>query len=169
MFEYAFLDHDLSTIGKRLKDSRGIGPSDPHPNDVRRVWEAFVHLITGDNLTKAARSELVTNHIQKTNSEAALFSQAYLGNVYVNQDSHAKSKVSNLNVLLTEALQPEHFQRYVKQTILMMHLISPIHVPARLSGKEEDRAAIASYLDEQIEEELAALNWASGHSTGDSN
>ncbi|AQQ15753.1 hypothetical protein CGLAU_09000 [Corynebacterium glaucum] len=124
----------------------------PSANEVRRVWEAFTHFEVGENLTDASTSESVLEHIKAVSPHAERFVKRFPGRVFVNTDSHSRNQFLALNLTLAPALSERNYHQYVEETLLMMHAISSVHIPARLRIEELERADIQNVLDSRLKQ-----------------
>lgn len=119
-------------------------------NDVRRVWEAFVHFEIGETATDASVSSRVRHYLIQANPDVGEFIDSYPGRVFVNPDSHSREQISGFKFELPPTLEEEDFGRYVKDTLCFMHMISPFHIPARLADGNQTADEIGKNLDEAV-------------------
>lgn len=110
------------------------------PNDVRRVWEAFATFELGENPTNAIDSPRVRALLVAMDEESvdgpdySFFFKAFPGRSFLHADSHSSVQTRNFDYYMTPALDDSGLRRFVAGVLLLMHAISPLHIPARMGG-----------------------------------
>lgn len=73
----------------------------PPPNDVRRVWEAFLSFELGEtSIANMDSLKKLSGHFSK-NQKVERFMRVFIPQLFINNDSHAKSQVMSGNLYLT--------------------------------------------------------------------
>ena len=104
----------------------------PPPNDVRRVWEAFLSFELGEtSIAKMDSLKKLSGYFNK-NQKVERFMRVFIPQLFINNDSHAKSQVMNGNLYLTPTLDGKPYEDFVKNIVCFMHLVSPRHIAWRM-------------------------------------
>ena len=126
----------------------------PSPNDVRRVWEAFLSFELGE--TSIANMDSIKNlsaHFSD-NRKVEKFMKVFIPQLFINNDSHAKSQVMNGNLYLTPTLEGKPYEDFVKNIVCFMHIVSPYHIAWRIGGKNDEKKERQQKLHELLESML---------------
>ena len=59
--------------------------------------------------------------------------------------------------MLLPTLSEPDFRRYVREMLYLIHIISPAHIPGRLSNGAADFVKIKKLLDDEVIAEIGAL------------
>ena len=114
------------------------------PNEVRRVWEAFLRFELGESkISDRSALNRVSCFYGKQSLEYK-FLEAFMSYVYINQDSHSSDQMLFENFDLIPILGRHEFEKHIRQIILFMRLVAPHHIPSRLASKLKD---ITTYRD----------------------
>ena len=104
----------------------------PPPNDVRRVWEAFLSFELGEtSIANMDSLKKLSGYFSK-NQKIEKFMRVFIPQLFINNDSHAKSQVMNGNLYLTPTLEGKPYEDFVKNIVCFMHLVSPRHIVWRM-------------------------------------
>lgn len=104
----------------------------PPPNDVRRVWEAFLSFELGEtSIANMDSLKKLSGYFSK-NQKIERFMRVFIPQLFINNDSHAKSQVMNGNLYLTPTLDGKPYEDFVKNIVCFMHLVSPRHIAWRM-------------------------------------
>lgn len=104
----------------------------PPPNDVRRVWEAFLSFELGEtSIANMDSLKKLSGYFSK-NQKIERFMRVFIPQLFINNDSHAKSQVMNGNLYLTPTLEGKPYEDFVKNIVCFMHLVSPRHIAWRM-------------------------------------
>ncbi|WP_183070913.1 AAA family ATPase [Corynebacterium diphtheriae] len=128
----------------------------PTSNEVRRVWEAFTTFHLGERLTTAAASPAVRSYFASRGEQYIQFLDRYAGRNFLNPDSHSEFQLRNFDFMLLPTLSKPDFQRYVREMLYLIHIISPAHIPGRLSNGADDFVKIKKLLDDAVIAEIGA-------------
>lgn len=104
----------------------------PPPNDVRRVWEAFLSFELGETSIANMESLKKLSGYFSKNQKIEKFMRVFIPQLFINNDSHAKSQVMNGNLYLTPTLEGKPYEDFVKNIVCFMHLVSPRHIAWRM-------------------------------------
>ena len=116
----------------------------PHFNDVRRVWEAFLKFELGeDKISNRNAMDRVSYFHDKKSAEGKFLESFAIYN-YINQGSHSFDNMVEYDFDLAPPLSEDESRGYIQKIILFMHMVSPHHIPCRLSRKMDD---ISEYRD----------------------
>ena len=104
----------------------------PAPNDIRRVWEAFLSFELGEtSIANMDSLKKLSGYFSK-NQKVERFMRVFIPQLFINNDSHAKSQVMNGNLYLTPTLEGKPYEDFVKNIVCFMHLVSPRHIAWRM-------------------------------------
>lgn len=116
------------------------------PNDLRRVWEAFVVFELGENVSDVAHSPKVMAFFEEKGSLYRDFLQSFPSRIFVHVDSHSANQVRAGNFALEDALNSEDYRRFTQDMLCFMYIVAPYHVLSRLFSSrakiEEGRTAL---------------------------
>lgn len=112
----------------------------PASNEVRRVWEAFLRFEMGQSSVASRSSiekiqEFFRDNEMKKEYE---FVDKFISQVFINEGSHSGHQMLGDNISLQPAMDPVNFQRFVKEILSFMHLVSPHHIALRMGGGFEN-------------------------------
>lgn len=122
----------------------GKGIDSLSPNEVRRVWEAFLRFELGESKISNRNAMDRVACFYDDQSVEYNFLKSFISYVYINQDSHSGSQMLFENFNLIPILGRHEFEKHIRQIILFMRLVAPHHIPSRLASKLKD---IATYRD----------------------
>ena len=110
----------------------------PAPNDVRRVWEAFLSFELG--MTSIAEMGVMKKLSESFSKDERMerFIKIFIPQLFINSDSHSKSQVMNGNLYLTPTLDGKPYEDFVKNIVCFMHLVSPRHIAWRMKKTQEE-------------------------------
>lgn len=104
----------------------------PPPNDVRRVWEAFLTFELGEtSIANMDSLKKLSGYFSK-NQKIERFMRVFIPQLFINNDSHAKSQVMNGNLYLTPTLDGKPYEDFVKNIVCFMHIVAPRHIAWRM-------------------------------------
>lgn len=120
----------------------------PAPNDVRRVWEAFVMFELG--MTSIAEMGEMKNLSASFAKDQRIerFVRIFIPQLFINTDSHAKSQAINGNLYLNPTLVGEPYEDFVKSIVCFMHIIAPRHIAWRMKKYKGEGKKILEFVDE---------------------
>lgn len=120
----------------------------PAPNDVRRVWEAFVMFELG--MTSIAEMGAMKNLGASFAKDQRIerFVRIFIPQLFINTDSHAKSQVINGNLYLTPTLVGKPYEDFVKSIVFLMHIIAPRHIAWRMKKSDREGRNILKFVKE---------------------
>lgn len=122
----------------------------PNPNDVRRVWEAFLCFEFGET---SISNLSILNRIKKcfsVNDKVEKFIDCFIPQLFINVDSHAADQIKNGNFYLEPIVKGDSYREFVKQLLCFMHIIAPYHIAWRLRGKDEEVEIRKDKLDKTL-------------------
>ncbi|MBS5102279.1 MAG: AAA family ATPase [Rothia mucilaginosa] len=119
----------------------------PPPNDVRRVWEAFLMFELGmaSIAEMGAMKNLSASFAKDQRIER--FVRIFIPQLFINTDSHAKSQVINGNLYLTPNLVGKPYKDFVKSIVCCMHIIAPRHIAWRMKKYKGEEKKILDFVD----------------------
>lgn len=119
----------------------------PRANDVRRVWEAFLCFELGE--TAISDMNMLKNMIEcfGLSQKTEEFIKGFMPQLFINLDSHAKDQVRDGNFYLEPGLVGDPYKDFVKHILCFIHIVSPMHIPSRISGKNEEKKERKRELD----------------------
>ncbi|WP_294625150.1 AAA family ATPase [uncultured Rothia sp.] len=126
----------------------------PHFNDVRRVWEAFLKFELGEDQISNRNAVDRVSCFHDKKSPEGIFLESFIIYNYINQGSHSLDSVADYDFDFAPPLSVGESREYIKKIILFMHMVSPHHIPCRLSRKMEDIYGYRHSLDELYNEEV---------------
>ena len=127
----------------------------PPPNDVRRVWEAFLTFELGETSIANMESLKKLSGYFSKNQKIERFMRVFIPQLFINNDSHAKSQVMNGNLYLTPTLDGKPYEDFVKNIVCFMHLVSPRHIAWRMKKSSgENVQDFVAKLDNLVREVL---------------
>lgn len=120
----------------------------PTPNDVRRVWEAFLSFELG--MTSIAEMGAMKNLSASFAKDQRIerFVRIFIPQLFINSDSHSKSQVINGNLYLRPTLVGKPYEDFVKNILSFMHIIAPRHVVWRMKKYKGEEKKILDFVDE---------------------
>lgn len=114
------------------------------PNEVRRVWEAFLRFELGESKISDRSAIDRAACFYDDQSPEYKFLNSFISYVYINQDSHSGNQMLFENFDLIPILGRREFEKHIRQIILFMRLVAPSHIPSRLAKRKNQ---IAGYRD----------------------
>lgn len=126
----------------------------PTPNDIRRVWEAFLCFELGETSIANMNILRTMKECCNLNSKEEKFLDAFIPQVFLNIDSHSKEQIRSGNYFLAPALEGSQYEYFVKQIICFIHMVSPYHIAWRIGGNNSDKKEYQQKLDELLENML---------------
>lgn len=127
----------------------------PSPNDVRRVWEAFLTFELGEtSIANMDSLKKLSGYFSK-NQKIERFMRVFIPQLFINNDSHAKSQVMNGNLYLTPTLDGKPYEDFVKNIVCFMHIVAPRHIAWRMKKTQgENPYDSVAKLDNLVREVL---------------
>lgn len=117
----------------------------PAPNEVRRVWEAFLRFELGvSSVSDRKAIEKIRDYYDEESAEYE-FLDSFMSYAFIHQDSHSALQMLFFNFSLFPVLSDEDFRKHIKQIICFIHIVSPLHIASRLSN---DGAEAQEYREE---------------------
>ena len=117
--------YDFALLGEKV-------PVVPAPNDIRRVWEAFLSFELGEtSIANMDSLKKLSGYFSK-NQKVERFMRVFIPQLFINNDSHAKSQVMNGNLYLTPTLDGKPYEDFVKNIVCFMHIVAPRHIAWRM-------------------------------------
>ena len=136
------IDEYKNILGKMYGVAVGKEDAEiPAPNEVRRVWEAFLRFELGvSSVSDRKAIEKICNYYGENSTEYK-FLDSFMSYAYIHQDSHSASQMLFYNFSLFPVLSDEDFRKHIRQIICFIHIVSPLHIASRLSndGKEAQK------------------------------
>ncbi len=106
----------------------------PAPNEVRRVWEAFLRFELGvSSVSDRKAIEKIRDYYDEESDEYK-FLDSFMSYAFIHQDSHSASQMLFFNFSLFPVLSDEDFRKHIRQIICFIHIVSPLHIASRLSN-----------------------------------
>lgn len=106
----------------------------PVPNEVRRVWEAFLRFELGvSSVSDRKAIEKIRDYYSEESSKYK-FLDSFMSYAFIHQDSHSASQMLFFNFSLFPVLSDEDFRKHIRQIICFIHIVSPLHIASRLSN-----------------------------------
>ncbi|WP_315284970.1 AAA family ATPase [Rothia mucilaginosa] len=136
--EYRDILHKMFDVATQ----KGKGIDFISPNEVRRVWEAFLRFELGESEISSRNALDRASCFYDTQSAEYEFLESFISYVYINQDSHSSDQMLFDNFDLIPILGRREFEKHICQIILFMRLVAPHHIPSRLA---ENLGEIAGY------------------------
>ena len=129
------IDEYKNILGKMYGIAVGEeGAEMPAPNEVRRVWEAFLRFELGISSVSDRKSiEKIRDYYNEDSPEYE-FLDSFMSYAFIHQDSHSASQMLFFNFSLFPALSDEDFRKHIRQIICFIHIVSPLHIASRLSN-----------------------------------
>lgn len=122
----------------------GKGIDSLSPNEVRRVWEAFLRFELGESKISDRSAIDRAACFYDDQSPEYKFLNSFISYVYINQDSHSGNQMLFENFDLIPILGRCEFEKHIRQIILFMRIVAPSHIPSRLAKRKNQ---IAGYRD----------------------
>ena len=129
------IDEYKNILGKMYGVAVGKEDAEmPAPNEVRRVWEAFLRFELGvSSVSDRKAIEKIRDYYDEESSEYE-FLDSFMSYAYIHQDSHSASQMLFYNFSLFPVLSDEDFRKHIRQIICFMYIVSPHHIASRLSN-----------------------------------
>lgn len=124
------------------------------PNEVRRVWEAFLRFELGESKISNRNAMDRAACFYDDQSPEYNFLKSFISYVYINQDSHSGSQMLFENFDLIPILGRHEFEKHIRQIVLFMRLVAPHHIPSRLASKLKDITTYRDALNEIYKKEV---------------
>lgn len=120
----------------------------PHPNDVRRVWEAFLSFELGEtSIAEMGAMKKLSESFSK-DEKIERFIKIFIPQLFINSDSHSKSQVMNGNLYLTPTLDGKPYEDFVKNIVCCMHIIAPRHIAWRMKKYKGEGKSVLKIVEE---------------------
>ena len=136
------IDEYKNILGKMYGIAVGKEDAEmPAPNEVRRVWEAFLRFELGvSSVSDRKAIEKIRDYYSEESSKYK-FLDSFMSYAFIHQDSHSASQILFFNFSLFPVLSDEDFRKHIRQIICFIHIVSPLHIASRLSndGKEAQK------------------------------
>lgn len=140
----------------------------PAPNDVRRVWEAFLSFELGmTSIAEMGAMKKLSESFSK-DEKIERFIKIFIPQLFINSDSHSKSQVMNGNLYLTPTLDGKPYEDFVKNIVCCMHIIAPRHIAWRMKkykGEEKKNLDFVDELDKLLKDVLPITDRAAALET----
>ena len=129
------IDEYKNILGKMYGIAVGEeGVEMPAPNEVRRVWEAFLRFELGvSSVSDRKAIEKIRDYYDEESAEYE-FLDSFMSYTFIHQDSHSASQMLFFNFSLFPVLSDEDFRKHIRQIICFIHIVSPLHIASRLSN-----------------------------------
>ena len=130
------IDEYKNILGKMYGVAVGKEDAEmPAPNEVRRVWEAFLRFELGvSSVSDRKAIEKVRDYYYNKDSLKYEFLDSFMSYAFIHQDSHSASQMLFFNFSLFPVLSDEDFRKHIRQIICFIHIVSPLHIASRLSN-----------------------------------
>lgn len=132
------IDEYKNILGKMYGIAVGKEDTEmPAPNEVRRVWEAFLRFELGvSSVSDRKAIEKVRDYYNKDSKDSLKyeFLDSFMSYAFIHQDSHSASQMLFFNFSLFPVLSDEDFRKHIRQIICFIHIVSPLHIASRLSN-----------------------------------
>lgn len=120
----------------------------PAPNDVRRVWEAFLMFELGEtSIAEMGAMKKLSESFSK-DEKIERFIKIFIPQLFINSDSHSKSQVMNGNLYLTPTLDGKPYEDFVKNIVCCMHIIAPRHIAWRMKKYKGEGKSVLKIVEE---------------------
>ena len=120
----------------------------PGPNDVRRVWEAFLMFELGEtSIAEMGTMKKLSESFSK-DEKIERFIKIFIPQLFINSDSHSKSQVMNGNLYLTPTLDGKPYEDFVKNIVCCMHIIAPRHIAWRMKKYKGEGKSVLKIVEE---------------------
>lgn len=136
--EYRNILHKMFEVA--TQEGKGIDLISP--NEVRRVWEAFLRFELGESEISSRNALDRASCFYDVQSAEYEFLDSFISYVYINQDSHSSDQMLFDNFDLIPILGRRDFEKHIRQIVLFIRLVAPHHIPSRLA---ENLGEIAVY------------------------
>lgn len=124
------------------------------PNEVRRVWEAFLRFELGESKISDRSAIDRAACFYDDQSPEYKFLNSFISYVYINQDSHSGNQMLFENFNLIPILGRREFEKHIRQIILFMRIVAPSHIPSRLAKRKNQIAGYRDALDQIYNNEV---------------
>lgn len=141
--EYRNILHKMFDVA--TQEGKGIDLLSP--NEVRRVWEAFLRFELGESEISSRNALDRASCFYDSQSAEYKFLESFISYVYINQDSHSSDQMLFDNFDLMPILGRREFKKHVRQIVLFMRIVAPNHIPSRLASKLKDITTYRDALD----------------------
>ena len=148
--EYRNILHKMFEIATQ----KGKGIDLISPNEVRRVWEAFLRFELGESEISSRNALDRVSCFYDDQSAEYKFLESFISYVYINQDSHSSDQMLFDNFDLIPILGRHEFEKHIRQIVLFMRLVAPSHIPSRLASKLKDITTYRDALNEIYKKEV---------------
>ena len=120
------IDEYKNILGKMYGIAVGKEDTEmPAPNEVRRVWEAFLRFELGvSSVSDRKAIEKVRDYYNKDRLKYE-FLDSFMSYAFIHQDSHSASQMLFFNFSLFPVLSDEDFRKHIRQIICFIHIVSP--------------------------------------------
>ncbi|WP_278580304.1 AAA family ATPase [Rothia aeria] len=155
------IDEYKNILGKMYGIAVGKeGAEMPAPNEVRRVWEAFLRFELGvSSVSDRKAIEKIRDYYDAESVEYE-FLDSFMSYTFIHQDSHSASQMLFFNFFLSPVLSDEDFRKHIRQIICFIHIVSPLHIASRLSNNAaevgEHREKLKSVYEQVVLKETSA-------------
>lgn len=123
-------------------------PVVPAPNEVRRVWEAFLMFELGEtSIAEMGAMKKLSESFSK-DEKIERFIKIFIPQLFINSDSHSKSQVMNGNLYLTPTLDGKPYEDFVKNIVCCMHIIAPRHIAWRMKKYKGEGKSVLKIVGE---------------------
>ncbi|WP_294646606.1 AAA family ATPase [uncultured Rothia sp.] len=120
----------------------------PVPNDIRRIWEAFLSFELGEtSIAEMGAMKKLSESFSK-DEKIERFIKIFIPQLFINSDSHSKSQVMNGNLYLTPTLDGKPYEDFVKNIVCCMHIIAPRHIAWRMKKYKGEGKSVLKIVEE---------------------
>ena len=117
-------------------------------NDLRRIYEAFVSFTLDSNIAKASSSRHVMEFLNSIGKDGTRF--AYASKHFINSGSHTQENIQMMDYGLFRTSHEGDYSSLVKDLLLFIHSVSPIHIPSVVGNKYGEIKLIKDKLDTSL-------------------
>lgn len=126
--------------------------------DVRRVYEAFVKFHLDFNIGDASTESSIREYFSDAQENGHRLLDAFRSPEFMNAIAHSGGSVQTFNFDLIPPLREADFRRFVKDMILFIHVLSPMHVPTRVERGVSKQSQLRVKLDEEVQRRIDSLS-----------
>lgn len=148
--EYRDILHKMFDVATQ----KGKGIDLISPNEVRRVWEAFLRFELGESEISSRNALDRVSCFYDDQSAEYKFLESFISYVYINQDSHSSDQMLFDNFDLIPILGRHEFEKHIRQIVLFMRLVAPSHIPSRLAKSINQIAGYRDTLNKMYKKEV---------------
>lgn len=121
------------------------GASPVPSNDMRRIYEAFVSFTLDSKITDASSNTHVMEFLDNNGKDGTRF--AYASKHFINSGSHTSDNIRMMDYGLFRASYMGDYSSLVKDLLLFIHNVSPLHIPSVVGANDAEIRTIKNKLD----------------------